>query len=487
MFAFFALQTPDHAGGTKVVLSIDSSEMPVSEGPAEPAAERDLYAEAAERLRHLEASAAKPESGAEAPAEEASGGDLKTDERLSGDPEPQGVGPRGLRGSAEASLPEDRGQGETLPGLPPGTALAGLDVDKPIFKSLDQQPVVDGGSRANRGTASGDQPVPGTQLGASAPDDPRLAGLPRGSVAPLEPDAGPGPQADNGSQVDGVMASLNVKDQPPEIAAPVVPPAPPVPLKRPAGGPPPAKTVALNGWSGTAFSTTEVAAPKAARIAILVRGLGRDERIGDDAVSKLPTAISLGFLPFGNSAQQLAGKARERGHEVIVQLPLEPADYPVNNPGPETLLSGSSPDENVTRLGNVLGRFEGYSGVTNFLGGKILQSKAALRPILENLKSRELIYVGEGKSHAVVRGIAGEIGLRYGGADVMIDSNPAPEAVKKALDRLIAVARKDGSAIGLAYANRVTIDELEAWSQTLATQGITLVPVGVLAQTPGAS
>ena len=155
-----------------------------------------------------------------------------------------------------------------------------------------------------------------------------------------------------------------------------------------------------------------------------MRGLGRDERTGSDAVNKLPSAISLGFMPFDGSAQELASKARERGHEVIVQLPLEPSDYPVNNPGPETLLSGSSADENVARLSSILSRFEGYSGVTNFLGGKLLQSKTALRPILESLKSRELIYVGEGNSHAVVRGIAGEIGLRYGGADVIIDSNP---------------------------------------------------------------
>jgi uncharacterized protein len=70
---------------------------------------------------------------------------------------------------------------------------------------------------------------------------------------------------------------------------------------------------------------------------------------------------------------------------------------------------------------------------------------------------------------------------------VMIDAQPTPAAIQAALARLIEIARKEGSAIGLGYGSRGTIEQLEAWTQTLAAQGVTLVPVGTLAQTPGAS
>ncbi|NJM33684.1 MAG: divergent polysaccharide deacetylase family protein [Rhodomicrobium sp.] len=263
---------------------------------------------------------------------------------------------------------------------------------------------------------------------------------------------------------------------------------PPVPLRRPEGIPEASKTAALGGWAPTKFTTTEVVAPRSVRVAILLRGLGRDDKISGDAVTNLPPAISLAFMPYYTNGHEWARKARASGHEVIVQLPLEPSDYPVNNPGPETLLSSSSADENLSRMRTVLARFDGYSGVTNFLGGKILQSKSALKPILEEVKTQGLIYVGEGNnSHALLRGIAKDIGLRYGGADVVIDVYPSPDAIKKALDQLVSLARKRGSAIGMGSASRNTIEQLQAWSQTLARQGITLVPVGVLAQTPGAS
>jgi polysaccharide deacetylase 2 family uncharacterized protein YibQ len=498
VFAFYAIQTPDQAGGTKVVLSIDSSEMPVSDATSsEATGERDLYAEAAARLKRIESTDAEPQAAAAEPVENDPAEDqFKTDERLSGAPEPRGDAD-GMRQAASDALPEDKAQSEPIPGPPPGTALAGLDNDKPIFKTLEKEappPVEEVEAEPEPAPPSSDYAVPGIQLGDEpaprAEVDHNATASHRSSPAPQERDAGANtalaPQSEPKEQVDGVIASLNVKEQPAEIAAPPAVVAPPLPPKRPAGNPPPARTAALSGWGSKQISTRD-AAPKSARIAILVRGLGRDGSTGSDAVSKLPSAISLGFMPFDGSSQELASKARERGHEVIVQLPLEPSDYPLNNPGPETLLSGSSADENVARLSSILSRFEGYSGVTNFLGGRLLQSKTALRPILESLKSRELIYVGEGNSHAIVRGIAGEIGLRYGGADVIIDSNPSPVAIKKALERLVALARKDGSAIGMAYASRATIDELEAWSQTLAVEGITLVPVGVLAQTPGAS
>ncbi len=290
------------------------------------------------------------------------------------------------------------------------------------------------------------------------------------------------------ADVDAILASLNERDAPADPAATAVAPAgppPPLPLRRPDP-----KTASLNGWGSTKITKTKAAAGdvKPARIAILLRGVGRDERNSSDAVTKLPPAISLAFMPYSGAAQPWAKKAAEQGHEVIVQLPLEPSDYPVNNPGPETLLASSAPYENASRLGVVLGRFEGYTGVTNFLGGRLLQSKAALRPILEDIKSRGLIYIGEGNnSHAVVRGIAGEIGLRYGGADVLIDAQPAPASIKAALDKLVGIARKEGSAIGMGYASRATIEQVEAWSQTLGEDGVTLVPVGTLAHTPGAS
>lgn len=387
-------------------------------------------------------------------------------------------------------------QAERLAASPepvPDTGNAAPDIpaaDEPVARTAALDPQID--PLREEPAASNEAPA---ESEAEAPGE--------AAIAATEPAAEDAPASPQDSALEkNFEAFLGTLNEKPGSAAGAAAqtPSPPFPLRRPGNIPPPVKTAAIDGWAGSHLATTDIAAAKTAantaakptgepvRIAILLRGVGRDDRNSGDAVSKLPSAISLAIMPLSGGAPQWARKAREAGHEVIVQLPLEPSDYPNNDPGPETLLASAGPEQNLIKLRTLLGRFEGYSGVTNYLGGRILQSGEALRPILEDLKSQGLVYVGEGNnSHAILRRIAGEIGLRYGGADVVIDAHPTPAAINQALDRLVALARKQGNAIGMGYASRTTIEQLQAWSQSASAKGITLVPVGALAQAPGAS
>jgi polysaccharide deacetylase 2 family uncharacterized protein YibQ len=537
VFAFYALRSGDTGAGVKVVLSIDPNQMPGADDGSKDKAERASINEADARLKPESAPGEEPKPADAAPAKQF---DMKVSEapaaaanEPAAEPERSQDTPTGSSDRLAAVSPPPPASEESQDDLPalPGTATGnfrGGDAPRPKALSQEAAPATSQDRVAVQAietipaqprAAAGSDPTLGSQRDGGALRETLLPGRDRtgatasdARVAVAQPEPAPSPAernaagsstgAVNGEQegkanMDAILAALNQQNEAPQQPSPAPAPAiaaappaapPPLPLKRPAGVEPPTRTAALNGWAPTKFTTTEVATPKAVRIAILLRGVGRDDNTSSEAVTKLPSAISLAFMPYNGGAQQWATKARELGHEVIVQLPLEPSDYPINNPGPETLLSSSAADENLSRMKTVLGRFDGYTGVTNFLGGKILQSKTALRPILENLKSQGLIYVGEGNgSHAIVKGLAAELGLRYGNADVIIDAQPSPAAIKKALERLVALARKDGTAIGLGYASRPTMEQVRAWSETLAAEGVTLVPVGALAQTPGAS
>ena len=94
----------------------------------------------------------------------------------------------------------------------------------------------------------------------------------------------------------------------------------------------------------------------------------------------------------------LVAQAREKGHEVLLQVPMEPHDYPENDPGPQTLLSSLSAEQNVDRLHWLFSRMQGYVGVTNFMGARFTASDSALAPVLRELSKRGLIYVDDGSS-----------------------------------------------------------------------------------------
>jgi len=220
-----------------------------------------------------------------------------------------------------------------------------------------------------------------------------------------------------------------------------------------------------------------------ARVAILISGLGLPDSPEDDAVAALPAPISVAYAAYGRNLQERVTKLRLAGHEILLQIPLEPDNYPSQDPGPHTLLTTLPPEENIKRLQWMMSRFTGYVGVTNYMGAKFESSQVSFLPVLEEVKARGLLYVDDGSVKQSTAGqIASMLGLDYSVAHVQIDDSPA--AVGSALARLESVAKERGTAIGIASAKPATLKQLSAWSETLQAKGIVLVPVSaaVLAQ-----
>ena len=107
------------------------------------------------------------------------------------------------------------------------------------------------------------------------------------------------------------------------------------------------------------------------RIAILITGLGLPDSPPPSAVLKgLPAPVSVAYGAYGRSLQDAVKVIRADGHEVLLQIPLEPENYPTVDPGPHTLLTTLPPEENIKRLQWLMSRYTGYVGVTNHMGAK---------------------------------------------------------------------------------------------------------------------
>src|SRR4029077_1070172 len=60
------------------------------------------------------------------------------------------------------------------------------------------------------------------------------------------------------------------------------------------------------------------------RIALVIGGLGLNDQATTRAITKLPGEVSLAFAPYGANLKVQAAKAREAGHEILLQMPMEP-------------------------------------------------------------------------------------------------------------------------------------------------------------------
>ncbi len=224
------------------------------------------------------------------------------------------------------------------------------------------------------------------------------------------------------------------------------------------------------------------------RVTIVIGGLGVSANVTRQAMEKLPGPVTLGFTPYGADVEGMVTSARAAGHEVLLQAPMEPFDYPDNDPGPQTLLTTLSLDQNTDRLHWLMSRFQGYVGIANYMGARFTSTEAALAPVLKEVSRRGLIYVDDGSSPRSLAGqIAGANNLPFARAEILLDAVTTTAHIDRALARLEALAREHGSAVGMASALPASIERIAQWAKAAEGRGIVLVPITAVAIKPKSS
>ena len=218
------------------------------------------------------------------------------------------------------------------------------------------------------------------------------------------------------------------------------------------------------------------------RIAVLIMNLGLNRLQTDATIQLMPGAVTLSFSPYAENLEQWVDVARRAGHEVFLDLPLEPLDFPRDDPGPSTLLTSLSTADNLNRLEWVLGRVPGYVGVATWMGSQFTTVEDAMMPVLEGLKERGLMLVdSRGSSRSIATELASSIQLPRAFNNRFLDASPSISAIDRALADLEAVARGQRVAIGVARPLPVTIDRVSRWSRALEAKGFVLAPVSAIA------
>ncbi|MGD9480614.1 divergent polysaccharide deacetylase family protein [Shinella sp. G-2] len=228
-------------------------------------------------------------------------------------------------------------------------------------------------------------------------------------------------------------------------------------------------------WSGA----------RGTRIAIVVGGLGLSQTGTQRAIRELPGEVTLAFAASGNSLPRWMQEARRNGHEILLQMPLEPFDYPQNDPGPFTLRTDAKEVQNLAELHRAMAKITNYTGIVNFMGGRFLSDADALEPVMRDVASRGLLFLDDGSTAQSLSGtLAGAIEAPHAFADLQLDADLSQASVLKKLDELERIARRNGTAIGIASAFDESVDAISKWCEEAQTRGIEIVGVAALAAVP---
>ncbi len=248
-------------------------------------------------------------------------------------------------------------------------------------------------------------------------------------------------------------------------------------------------TIALPPTEEPEIETAEAAAEEAPdeaavalgppKIAIVVTGLGLSKERSEQAIEQLPPPIALSFSPYAEELGDWTARAQAKGHEVLIDLPMEPATFPNDDPGPRALSTQLEPAQNLERLRWILERSQGYVGVAAIMGSRFVTSEAAMLPVLQELRARGIMYLDNRSSEASVVGrLAEQLELPHAVSDRALDE---PELNREALDARLAqierLALSHGFSIAMTQPYPLTLQRLADWAISLEARGFTLAPV----------
>ena len=333
------------------------------------------------------------------------------------------------------------------------------------------------GLGAERQRTSADDPAPPV---AAPPENGRA------SAAQVETESGVRVVRQNGGQAPGASVIRVPDSVRPENERLSLPPAPDPRLTEriPLGLLP---RVAEDGTTPRQFYARPFANTGKPRIAIVLTGVGVSARTTTDAIARLPGEFTLAFAPYGRDLEAQVMRARRDGHEILLQVPMEPFDFPDSDPGPHTLRANGAAKENIDRLHWLMTRFPGYVGLMNYMGGKLLSTPQALQPVLDEIGRRGLLFLDDGSTP---RSAASDVAMRLNvpvlRADRAMDATGNARPLAVLLQEAEAVAQKQGRAVVTVPALAANIETLMGWEAELARRNIVVAPLSAVvgARTP---
>lgn len=204
------------------------------------------------------------------------------------------------------------------------------------------------------------------------------------------------------------------------------------------------------------------------KVAIIIDDIGHRKKLALDIIA-LDMNLSFSVLPQSPFADVLAKKILSSGKDLLLHLPLEPSDSKWD-PGPGALMLAMTPATIRTRLQEDLSGFT-FIGMNNHMGSKFTADKKAMHGLLSIIKDKNLFFVDSLTSaKSVAYASAQELGIKTAKRDIFLDNEQTPKAIQKQFEKLIAIANKRGSAIGIGHPYPATLKALTASQKILASE-----------------
>ncbi|QSX37324.1 divergent polysaccharide deacetylase family protein [Shewanella sedimentimangrovi] len=222
---------------------------------------------------------------------------------------------------------------------------------------------------------------------------------------------------------------------------------------------------------------TGLTSAHAGQLAIIIDDIGY--RQTDTAVLSLPPEVTLSVLPHTPLGKKLAQQGHQKGHEIMLHLPMQALNGDTLGPG--GLTNQMSESQFKQQVAQAMDSVPYIKGVNNHMGSLLTQLPAPMSWLMEMLKSRELYFIdsattkfSRGEEMAEQRGVPS---LRR---QLFLDNDISHKGLERQFRQLLELSKGPGMTVAIAHPHPTTVAFLKANLPSLSKEGIDLIPASQL-------
>jgi polysaccharide deacetylase 2 family uncharacterized protein YibQ len=217
---------------------------------------------------------------------------------------------------------------------------------------------------------------------------------------------------------------------------------------------------------------------KEARLALVIDDV---ENSSDEPTLRgfldFPVPLTLAVLQKLPHSKEIAKRAGLAGKEILLQLPMEPKNYPEENPGPQAIYVDLKEGEIRNRVREALKAVPGAKGVDNHMGSRVTEDPVVMGILLDELKKQGLFFVdAQTTPNSVAYQTANRLGAQCLRSAGFFDDKQDPAATQKTLLALARTAQAKHRVLALGHCRKTTLEALEAVLPKIREMGVDFVP-----------
>jgi polysaccharide deacetylase 2 family uncharacterized protein YibQ len=209
--------------------------------------------------------------------------------------------------------------------------------------------------------------------------------------------------------------------------------------------------------------------PVKKELAIVIDDFGNGMR-GTEEMLDLPVPITAAVMPFLSTTEHDARAAHDKGHEVIVHLPMEPKKGKKSWLGPEAITTDLSDQEIRKRVEAAVESVPYAVGMNHHMGSKATEDERVMRIVLEICREKGLYYLDSKTTEdSVVPKLASELSVPYLENNLFFDHVYSEQYINKQASRLMKQLDGEDQLIAIGHVG-VTGDEVVSALKTYIPQ-----------------